>query len=104
MDATVSARVPVAVKEQGNSVLRSIGATPSQLINAAYEFVLANHRLPHAHDDLEALRGTHRSLTSQQHEKIQQSLRAMYVGPSAEDSSFIDQLNAARDERYADFA
>ena len=104
MDATVSARVPVAVKEQGNSVLRSIGATPSQLINAAYEFVLSERELPRPHDDFEALRGVRRTLSPQQREKIQKSLRAMYVGPSDSDVIFADRLSAARDERYADFA
>ena len=41
MDAIVSARVPIALKERGNDVLREIGATPTQLINAAYEFILS---------------------------------------------------------------
>ena len=44
MDAIVTARVPVAVKEQVGSILRDIGSTPSQLVNAAYEYVLAEHK------------------------------------------------------------
>ena len=49
MDAVVTARVPVEVKEQGARVLRSIGATPTQLVNAAYSYVLETGTLPCAH-------------------------------------------------------
>ena len=35
MDAIVSARVPIALKERGNGILHDIGSTPTQLINAA---------------------------------------------------------------------
>lgn len=46
MDSIVTARVPSEIKEQGNDVLRAIGATPTQLVNAAYEYVLAYGKLP----------------------------------------------------------
>ena len=52
MDAIVSARVPIALKERGNGILHDIGSTPTQLINAAYQFVLAEHELPKPHDPL----------------------------------------------------
>ena len=104
MDAIVSARVPVAVKERGNATLRELGATPSQLINAAYEFVLAERKLPKAHEPIRAEDGCNRALTPQQREKIQASLAAMYVGPNSDTRSFKDRLNEARDERYARFA
>lgn len=104
MDAIVSARVPIALKERGNGILHDIGSTPTQLINAAYQFVLAEHELPKPHDPLEGMRGTKRELTDEQKEKVRRSLKAMYVGPSATDEPFSRQLNAARDERYARFA
>ncbi|MEC4175370.1 hypothetical protein VJ918_02000 [Adlercreutzia sp. R21] len=104
MDAIVSARVPVALKERGNGILRDIGCTPTQLINAAYQFVLSEHELPKPRDPLEGMKGTKRELTDQQREKIRRSLQAMYVGPPATDESFSSQLSAARDERYARFA
>ena len=50
MDAIVSARVPIALKERGNGILHDIGSTPTQLINAAYQFVLAEHELPKPHE------------------------------------------------------
>lgn len=63
MDAIVSARVPIALKERGNGILHDIGSTPTQLINAAYQFVLAEHELPKPHDPLEGMRGAKRELT-----------------------------------------
>ncbi len=104
MDAIVSARVPIALKERGNGILHDIGSTPTQLINAAYQFVLAEHELPKPHDPLEGMRGAKRELTDEQKEKVRRSLKAMYVGSSATDEPFSRQLNAARDERYARFA
>ena len=87
MDAIVSARVPIALKERGNGILHDIGSTPTQ-----------------PHDPLEGMRGAKRELTDEQKEKVRRSLKAMYVGPSATDEPFSRQLNAARDERYARFA
>ena len=39
-DAIVTARVPAEIKKQGNAVLREIGSTPTELVNAAYRYVL----------------------------------------------------------------
>lgn len=73
MDAIVSARVPIALKERGNGILHDIGSTPTQLINAAYQFVLAEHELPKPHDPLEGMRGAKRELTDEQKEKVRRS-------------------------------
>ena len=49
MESTlVSARVPKATKEAGAEVLRAIGATPTQLVNSAYDYLLANKSMPMA--------------------------------------------------------
>lgn len=45
-DVIVAARVPEEIKEQGNAVLAELGATPTQLINDAYRYVLEFKRLP----------------------------------------------------------
>lgn len=50
----VTARVPSEIRRQGNAVLKEIGATPTQLVNAAYEYVLARHGLPKAADKPES--------------------------------------------------
>jgi hypothetical protein len=48
VDSIVAARIPVEVKERGGAVLAGIGATPTQLINAAYLYLLETGRLPEA--------------------------------------------------------
>jgi antitoxin component of RelBE/YafQ-DinJ toxin-antitoxin module len=45
-DQIVAARVPVEIRERGNAILASLGSTPTQLINAAYLYVLEHKRLP----------------------------------------------------------
>lgn len=45
-DVIVAARVPEEIKEKGNAVLAKIGATPTQLINDAYRYVLEFGQLP----------------------------------------------------------
>jgi antitoxin component of RelBE/YafQ-DinJ toxin-antitoxin module len=44
--ALVSARVPKEIRRQGNVVLERIGATPTQLVNAAYQYVIEHGALP----------------------------------------------------------
>lgn len=46
MDAIVTARVPVEVKEQVNALLKELGSSPTQLINEAYAYVLRHRELP----------------------------------------------------------
>lgn len=47
MDNTlVSARVPRAKKERAGSVLTSMGATISDLINSAFDYVIETNELP----------------------------------------------------------
>lgn len=41
MMVTVTARVPAEIRRQGNAVLEQLNATPTELIRAAYEYVLA---------------------------------------------------------------
>ena len=49
MDNTlVSARVLRAKKERGGSVLASMGATISDLINSAFDYVIETNELPNA--------------------------------------------------------
>lgn len=48
MDAFVTARVPQETKDQAGQILKSIGATQSQLINSAYEYLLKKGQLPYA--------------------------------------------------------
>ena len=51
MDAFVTARVPVELKEQVNRRLTEIGSSQSQLVNAAYLYVLKEGKLPEPSQD-----------------------------------------------------
>lgn len=106
MDAIVTARIPVEVKEQGNSILREIGSTPTELINAAYNYVLNHHELPIQRKRSKEGSSARQALSDAQRSKIAASLKAMYVGDpmSSQNASFKEMLNEARDERYARFA
>lgn len=105
-DAIVTARVPIEIKEQGDAVLRKIGATPTELVNTTYRYVIEHGELPKTYPSLEDLKGQHRTLTPEQKEKLQQRIRATTLLPpdNWEDKSFKELLDEAREERYARFA
>lgn len=46
MDAMVSARISVEKRDRANVLLKQIGATPTQLINTAYDYLLETGHLP----------------------------------------------------------
>ena len=73
MDPMVSARVPVEIRDQVNEGLRSIGSSPTELINSAYEFFLENKRLPKK--EPVAKRGR-RTLSKEQRRKLAASVAA----------------------------
>lgn len=105
-DSIVTARVPQEIREQGNKVLKKIGATPTELVNAAYEYVLEHEELPRVTPSLEELRGKRRELTPEQKEKLRERARSMTLKAPAEweGKSFKELLDEAREERYARFA
>ena len=45
-DTLVSSRISPAKKEAGVSILETIGATTSDLINSAFDYVIATRQLP----------------------------------------------------------
>lgn len=45
-DTLVSARVPAAKKEAAASMLKELGATTSELINTAFDYVIERKSLP----------------------------------------------------------
>ena len=52
MESTlVSARIPTAKKEASAGILRQIGATATDLINSAYDYLLESGELPHVGKD-----------------------------------------------------
>lgn len=46
MSKMVSARIPSALYEQASLLMESLGFTTSELVNAAFEYVLKEHALP----------------------------------------------------------
>ena len=53
-DTMVSARVPRAKKETVAALLAAMGSSASELINSAYDYVLAENALPRARADAPA--------------------------------------------------
>ena len=51
MHAMVTARVPQEIRDQVNAQLRSIGSSPTELVNAAYDYVLKTGLLPDPNPD-----------------------------------------------------
>ena len=47
-DTLVSSRISQAKKEAGVGVLKELGATTSDLINSAFDYVIETHQLPGA--------------------------------------------------------
>lgn len=50
MNVMVSARVPAEIKKQGDRRLKQIGSSVTELVNAAYAYVLEHGKLPNAAD------------------------------------------------------
>ena len=72
MHAMVTARVPLEIRDQVNAKLRSIGSSPTELVNAAYDYVLATGELPDAQRGESPLRIT---LTDAQANELRFRLR-----------------------------
>ena len=104
MDAIVTARVPVEVKEQVNDMLKEIGATPTELINAAYRYMLKHGSLPETDQPIAG--GTPRVLTSEQIKVLRSRIEVMSLSApeSWNDKTFEELYDEAMEERYADLA
>ena len=99
-DAIVTARVPAEIKKQGNAVLREIGSTPTELVNAAYEYVLKEGALPVHNPPLEprVIR-----LTDAQKRKLRERSEKMtYAVPESfwQGKSYKELLEDAIKEKY----
>ena len=74
MDSIVTARVPIGIKEQGRIALQKIGATPTDLINAAYRYVLEEGKLPQVESTPFGCPEKPRRLSAAQKKKLKQRL------------------------------
>lgn len=109
MDSIVTARIPVEVKNQVSEVLESLGSNTTQLINAAFEYVLVTGRLPNAHEgttsELSA-RGSSRQLSEKDKEQLSALFGKISVPAPASfwndlgDSSYKEAISEWRSNDY----
>lgn len=106
MDTMVSARVPVEIKSRADLVLKDLGATVTDLVNAAFEYVLRFGALPEAQEsdvsetpELKVLDGD-----AAQRFREEWGARAVLDLPSYDGTNYKSLLDDARSERYARFA
>lgn len=107
MDAVATARIPIEIKKQGDAILRAAGHTPTELINAAYQFVLDTGKLPDARETAasKAKERTVRALSAEQQLELEADLAAMtFAEPDAwKGLSFRELKEATWEDRYARF-
>ena len=100
MDAFVSARVPVEIKDKVAKRLRGIGATQTDLVNAAFAYVLDTGELPRARKDTPT--GA-RSLSVEQAQTVKRWLaETTYPVPESawEGKSYKEILDEGRQADY----
>ncbi len=77
MDSIVTARIPVEVKKQVSEVLESLGSNTTQLINAAFEYVLVTGKLPDAYEGA-SLESSAKGASRQLSEKDKEQLASLF--------------------------
>lgn len=98
MDATVSARVPVEVRDRVHAMLRQHGSSPTELINSAYLAYLKTGQLPKQNEPAE-----NRVFTPQQKDSFLTFMNDTSVEMPAEmaGKSFAEMRAKAIAHRYA---
>ena len=100
VDSIVTARVPTEIKKQGNAVLEKIGATPTELINSAYEYAISHGSLP---TEGGIVRPGPRKLTPGQKNKLKERGRRMLVKPGGDALNGRSLKDVLAEMRYADY-
>jgi antitoxin component of RelBE/YafQ-DinJ toxin-antitoxin module len=100
MDPVVTARVPADVRARGNEILQEIGSNATELVNAAYAYVIREKRLPKPEPIME---GGKRVLLPQHERQLREFVQAVKVPipESWADAPFNQLLDEAMEERYA---
>lgn len=104
MDSIVTARIPVEIKNQVSEVLESLGSNTTQLINAAFEYVLVTGRLPDAHESA-SLESSAKGSSRQLSEKDKQQLASLFgkISVPAPASFWNDLGNSAYKEAISEW-
>lgn len=101
--AMLTARVPKGMKERGDALLRSMGSTPTKLVNAAYAFLLEHGKLPGA-EESQALAPGPRTLNSQQAQRLGQIMEALAMdGERLPDKPYAQLKEEAMRERFPEY-
>ena len=103
MNPVVTARVPEGIRMRGLEVLEEIGATTSELVNAAFAYVIQERKLPLPQAPTETATGKLSLEKSQGHElaAFLDSIRVP-VPQSWSETPFEDLYAEAMEGRYAD--
>lgn len=104
MDPVVTARVPEGIRSRGVDVLREIGSTKSELVNAAFNYVIQEKEFPRPTSEVRADDGL-RKLDSSQMAELRSFMSCVNVPVSGqwESTPFEELLDKAAEARYADF-
>ncbi|MDO4183519.1 MAG: type II toxin-antitoxin system RelB/DinJ family antitoxin [Coriobacteriia bacterium] len=106
--ATVTARVPAEIKAQVDRKLKDMGLSATMLVNAAYEFVLVEGRLPvpQGAQSPRANKPQTKALSEQDAKAFAAawSQRAVLEAPAYDGSNFKELLGQAKGDYYARFA
>ena len=106
MDAMVTARVPVEIKKRGDSKLKEIGSSATELVNSAYEYVLQTGKLPRAKATDEVPGSQVKTLSGEAVEEFrrQWAARSAFEPSSYDGANFKELLDQARGDRHARLA
>ena len=101
MDAMVTARVPVEVKKQGDALLRELGSSATELVNAAYDYLLKNKALPKTQTPI-PIKATRKVLNGKDAEGFKKFWEEHTIPPIPEydGTNFKELYNAIREERF----
>ncbi len=100
--AVINARVPVAKRDAAKGILQSLGKTPTDLINSAYDYLLSEGKLPAAHQAAPSV-NEKQERTDAFRSFVQDSTFSVDWGVDA-DVSYKDLLAQAREEKYESLA
>lgn len=102
MSKMVSARIPDAVYDQVNSQLRSLGFSPSELINAAFEYFLSERKMPESSQSPAGQRKLGKEDVERLRKFIQSSTLNIEISPDVkQDKRIVRESKVAKYEALA---
>ncbi|MDO4400017.1 MAG: hypothetical protein Q4D27_03590 [Coriobacteriia bacterium] len=106
MNAMVSARVPVEIKKQGDQKLKEIGSSVTELINAAYEYLIRYGKLPKETPQKPVDTPQVKTLTGDALHTFQEQWQNRQVlnAPGYDGQNFKELLDQAREDYHARLA